>query len=171
MKTQKRYVIIGIIVLFITLIVGFGFVVANGPGRFCDRGFDHGFHARGFHHGFDGEHFPEHVLSHMDDGAGLLDLSDAQKEKYGEIRAKIKDRLTEGMEDRKRLMDELRTEINRENPDINLLTDLIKKRIKGISRLMDENLDLFVELYDILDEDQKGRLIERFREKIGKSEA
>jgi len=95
-----------------------------------------------------------------------LDLSVPQKGKYEEIKGKIETQLKEGMDDRKRLMEELQTEINKENPDLKVLAESIKKRIKRISAFMKGNLDLFVEFYENLDEEQKDRIMATIREKM-----
>ena len=157
MKTKKKYFIIGGIVLFAILLTGFGLVAAWGP---CG-GFD-----RGFHSGFHNKDFSEFILWRLDKRVEELDLSEAQKGKYEEIKGKIETQLNEGMDDRKRLMKELQIEINKENPDVKVLAESIKKRIKRISAFMEGNLDLFVEFYENLDEEQKDRIIATIREKM-----
>ena len=54
-------------------------------------------------------------------------------------------------------------EVNRDNPDIDLIADLVKKRIQTMSSSMDEGLKYFVEFYKQLDDNQKRLIIERFR--------
>ena len=157
MKTKKKYFIIGGIVLFAILLTGFGLVAAWGP---CG-GFD-----RGFHPGFHNKDFSEFILWRLDKRVEELDLSETQKGKYEEIKGKIETQLNEGMDDRKRLMEELQVEINKENPDLKILTESIKKRIKRISAFMEGNLDLFVDFYKNLDEEQKDRIMATIREKM-----
>jgi len=156
-KTKKKYFIIGGIVLFAILLTGFGLVAAWGP---CG-GFD-----RGFHPGFHNKDFSEFILWRLDKRVEELDLSETQKGKYEEIKGKIETQLNEGMDDRKRLMEELQVEINKENPDLKILTESIKKRIKRISAFMEGNLDLFVDFYKNLDEEQKDRIMATIREKM-----
>jgi len=60
-------------------------------------------------------------------------------------------------------MGEIQTEMKREEPDIKVLSESIKKRIKLFSGFMEGNLDLFVEFYETLNQEQKGRII---REKM-----
>ena len=166
MKIQKKYLVVGAIVLSVLLFTGFGFVVAGGPGKLSDKEFGPRFHGKCFHKGFHGKAFSERFLGHLDRKMERLDLSETQETIYQEIRAKFEVRLTDRIEDGKQFIDELRTEIRGEDPDIHKLTDLIRKRIKGMSSFLEENLDLFVEFYDMLDEDQKNHLLGRFREKI-----
>ena len=167
MKIRKKYMIIGAIVVSVMLITGFGLVVADGPGRFWGEESYHRSHGGPFHHRFHGEGMAAHLFSRMDSRMAFLEPDETQKEKVEEIKAKIKTRLREGMADRNALMTELRAELNGENPDVNNVSDIIKKRIREMSSFMEENIDLFVEFYNMLDEDQKGQLIERFREKMG----
>ena len=166
MKTKKKYFIVGGIVLFAILLTVFGLVAAWGPCGGFDRHFHSGFHGRGFHPGFHSKDFSEFILWRLDKRVEELDLSEAQKGKYEEIKGKIETQLKEGMDDRKRLMEELQTEINKENPDSKVLAESIKKRIKRISAFMKGNLDLFVEFYENLDEEQKDRIMATIREKM-----
>jgi len=167
MKIQKKHMIIGAIVVSVMFLTGFGLVVADGPGRFWGDESHYRSHGGAFHHRFHGKGMADHILSRIDSRMAFLELNETQKEKVEEIKAKIKTRLTEGMEDRNALMTELRAKLNGENPDVNNVSELIKKRIRNMSSFMEENLDLFVEFYNMLDDNQKAQLIERFREKMG----
>ena len=157
MKTKKKYFIIIGILLFAILLTGFGFVAAWGPCGGCGRG---------FHPGFHGKDFSEFILWRLDNRVEELDLLETQKEKYEEIKGKIETQLNEGKADRKRLMKEFQTEMNKENPDVKVLAESIKKRIKRISGFLEGNLDLFVEFYENLDEQQKDKTIDTIREKM-----
>jgi Spy/CpxP family protein refolding chaperone len=170
MKIQKKHMIIGAIVVSVMLLTGFGLVVADGPGRFWGDESHRGFHRGGFHHKFHGKGMADHILSRIDSRMAFLELNETQKEKVEEIKAKIKTRLNEGLEDRNALITELRAEMNEENPDVNNVSEIIKTRIRKMSSFMEENIDLFVEFYNILDDDQKAQMIERFREKMGPTE-
>ena len=162
MKIRKKHVVIGLIVLFGSLSIGCG-LRAIAKGRGCEGRFPSGFHGRGFHFGHPGKHSPERVLSFLDKRIEFLDLNESQKEKYEEVRGKIKDRLTEHMEDRKAFAEQLREETDHENPDINRIADLLRDRIQSMSSSLDEGLTYFVEFYNVLDENQKKLVIERFR--------
>ena len=167
MKTRKKkYFIIGGIILLIMLLTGFGLVAAWGPCGDFDRNFHSRFHGKGFHTGFHNKDFSEFLLWRLDKRVKELNLSEEQKEKYSEIRSRIETHLTEGMEDRKRLMKEFHMEINSENPDMRLMAETVKKKIKEISGFMEENLDLFVEFYETLDDTQKDRLIDAIKDRI-----
>jgi len=64
---------------------------------------------------------------------------------------------------------ELRTELNKEEPDIQVLAANVKKATKAFPEAMDRHLDLFVEFYNILDETQKMKVVQRFRDRLGSS--
>ncbi len=147
---KKTYIIGGIVVFLGVILVSAGFIAGCGPHMFCDGDFS------------------EHILSRMDSRVENLELSDSQQEKYEEIRLKVKANLDKGKEERKKLFSELQNEINKENPDINGLTVLVKTKFKDGPTHLTDNLDLFAEFYNILDEDQKDILIKRLRKKMNR---
>jgi hypothetical protein len=163
MKIRKKHVVIGLIVLFVGLFMGFGLMAIGEARRGCDGHFPMRFHGRGHHFGHFDKGSPEHVLSLMDKRIQSLDLNETQERKYEEIRAKIKNRLHEHIEDRKAFAERLQEEVQRENPDIDRMADLVKKRIQTMSSSMDEGLKYFVEFFKQLDDNQKKLIIERFR--------
>ena len=151
MKLTKKTYITGGIVLFVGVIVVFaGFFAGCGPHMFCDGDFS------------------EHILSRMDSRVEKLELSDSQQEKYEEIRLRVKANLDKGKEERRKFFSELQIEINKGNPNINAVTDLVKRKFTEGPIHLTDNLDLFVEFYNILDEDQKEILITKLRKKMNK---
>ena len=157
METRKKYFIAGGIVLLIMLFTGFGLVAARGPCR--------GFH-RGFHPGLHNKDFLELILWRLDKRAEGLNLSEAQKGRYEQMKGKMETRLKEHRDDRKRWMEELQTAMNKEDPDLKVLSESVKKRMERFSDFMEGNLDLFVEFYDTLDKEQKDKVIATIREKM-----
>lgn len=149
MKLTKKTYIIGGIVLFVGVIVVLaGLLAGCGPHMFCDGDFS------------------KHILSRMDSRVEKLELSDSQQEKYEGIRLKVKANLDKGKEERRKFFSELQIEINKEDPNINAVTDLVKRKFKDGPIHLTKNLDLFAEFYNILDEDQKEILIKRLRKKM-----
>ena len=159
MRLKKKYFIIGAIILVIALVVGCGLFSSCGKQRFCDRGFPPGFH---------GKDFSDHILGRLDKKVEKLDLSEPQQGKYQEIRNKIEADLVKMREDRKVFFKELQNEFNRENPDVSAVVSLLKERSQRIPGFMEGKLDQFLDFYNILNEDQKAQVINKFREKIGK---
>jgi Spy/CpxP family protein refolding chaperone len=166
MKSRKKYFIMGAMILFFFVVAGFGLIAASGPPGFCDRSPCPMFHGKGFHPRFFGKDFSEHVLGRMDSRVEELDLSEIQTEQYEKIREKLKIRLTEAMENRREFFIQLHDEINKDNPNIDTLSDLINQHIRKMTDFMSENLNLFVEFYTILDENQKAKLLENARKKM-----
>ncbi|UCF85501.1 MAG: hypothetical protein JSV50_07665 [Desulfobacteraceae bacterium] len=162
MKSRKKYFIIGAIILLFVLFAGFGLIIACGHPGFCDMYPHPMFPGKGFHPRFLGKDFSEHILSRMDSRVKELDLSETQMEEYEEIRLKVKAGLTEVMENRGEFFRELKREINKDTPDMNALSDHIKQYVSKMPDFMSHNLDLFMEFYNVLDEDQRTRLLEKF---------
>jgi len=157
MGKRKKYFIVGSIVLLIVVFTGFGLVAARGPCR--------GFH-RGFHPGLHDNDVLEFILWRLDKRVEGLDLSGAQKGKYEEMKGKLETRFKEHRDDRKRFMEELQTAMNKEDPDVKALSESVKKRIERFSSFMEGNLDLFVEFYETLGQEQKEKIMATIRKKM-----
>jgi Spy/CpxP family protein refolding chaperone len=157
MGKRKKYFIVGSLVLLIVVFTGFGLVAARGPCR--------DFH-RGFHPGFHHKDVSEFVLWRLDKGVEELNLSEAQKGKYAEMKGRLEARLKEHRQDRKRFMEELQAAMSKEDPDVRVLSESLKTRMERFSDFMEGNLDLFVEFYDILDKEQKEKIVARVRERM-----
>jgi len=152
MGKRKKYFIVGSIVLLIVLFTAFGLVACRG------------FH-RGFHPGFHDKDVSEFILLRLDKGVQGLNLSEAQKGKYEEMKGKLETRFKEHRNDRKRWMEELQMAMKKEDPDVKSLSESLKKRIERFSSFMEGNLDLFVEFYETLDQGQKEKIMATVREK------
>jgi hypothetical protein len=154
MKLRKRSLIIGGIallvagVLFIGLLTGCRPFPGHGPHRFCKKDFS------------------EHVLKRMDKQVAKLDLSDDQHEKYMEIRQRVAADLTEGAKKGRQLFADFQSEMNKENPNVEVITGLLKDQLRGIPDVMAKHLDYFEEFYNILNKDQKTQVIKKFRERM-----
>ncbi|MCJ7783279.1 MAG: hypothetical protein MUP41_05055 [Desulfobacterales bacterium] len=153
MGKRKKYFIVGSIVLLIVLFTGFRLVAARGP-------------CRGFHPGFHHKNVSEFILWRLDKGVEGLNLSEPQKGKYEEMKGKLETRFKEHRSDRKRWMEELQTAMKKEDPDVKALSESVKKRIERFSGFMEGNLDLFVEFYETLDQEQKEKIIATIRKKM-----
>ena len=153
MGKRKKYFTVGSIVLLIVLFTAFGLVAARG---YC----------RGFHPGFHDKDFSEFILWRLDKGVEGLNLSEAQKEKYEEMRAKLETRFKELREERKRWREELQGKMKKEDPDVKVLSESVKKGIERFSGFMEGNVDLFVQFYETLDQEQKDKIMARIRERM-----
>ena len=157
MGKKKTYFVVAGIVLLTVLFTGCGLIGARGP---C-RGFHRGFHPE-FHH----KDVLEFILRRLDKGVEGLNLSEAQKGKYEEMKGKLETRFKEHRDDRKRWMEELQTAMKKEGPDVKVLSESLKKRIERFSGFMEGNLDLFVEFYETLDKEQKEKIMAKIRDRM-----
>ena len=119
-------------------------------------------------HRFHGKDFSEHIMNRLDKRVEKLDLSETQKKRYEEIRKKVAASLTEGMKQREGFLRELQDEINREDPDMEEIASLVKRRLSEMPSFIETHIDYFMEFYDILDEEQKTEVIKKIRKKMGK---
>jgi len=166
MKSRKKYFVIGAAILLFALLAGVSFIAACGPPGFCDRGPHRMFCAEDPHSRFFGKDFSEFILARIDSRVEDLGLSETQMEEYRGIRQRVKDKFVFAMEKRREFFRELRDEVNEDNPDMNALAGRIKLHLGKTEDFMSGNLDLFVDFYNILDEDQKAMLLENARKKM-----
>ena len=166
MKFEKKHFIITAAILFLGIVTAFGLITACGFHGFRDMGPHPMFCGKGSHPKFFGKKISEHVLSRMDSKVEDLNLSENQKKEYEEIRLEVKEKLTEAMENRKENFRQLQNEINKDKPDINAMAEAAKKQFNKMPVFMADNLDLFIKFYNILDEDQKTKVIETMRKKM-----
>jgi len=156
---SKTYLIPGLALL---MIASFG-----GCSRFSQQQDSENYDC-GWRQKFRNKDFSEHILRKMDRRVEKLSLTASQKNEYNTLREKIKSDLKQMKETRKNFFSDLRNEINRSNPDLNAVADLVKG---GVSRLPDRiqnHMDYFVEFYNILDEKQKNKVISGFRKKLNR---
>ena len=106
-------------------------------------------------------------MKRLDERVEKLDLSEAQQKTYKEIRSKVETSLKETKEERRKLFEELRGEINRENPDMNVAANLVKDRLKDMPDHLSQIVDYFMEFYIVLDESQQAQVLDEMRDKIG----
>ncbi len=144
--------------MVVALLLSFTFLAGCGPHRYYkERGWGHP--------RFGGGNFSERMLKRMDNKVEELNLTEGQRATYEEIRAKIKANLMKAGEDREKLFAQVRDELDRENPDMNAVVGMVKGKLKDMPEHVGQALDLFLEFYNVLDEDQKGKVVEMIREK------
>jgi hypothetical protein len=56
--------------------------------------------------------------------------------------------------------------MKKEDPDVKVLSESVKKRIERFSGFMEGNLDLFVQFYETLDKEQKEKIVATVRKKM-----
>ncbi|MBN1848068.1 MAG: Spy/CpxP family protein refolding chaperone [Deltaproteobacteria bacterium] len=166
MKTRNKIFIGSGVVLLIMLIAGYGMVSASGPWGDPGRGFSPRFHERGFHSKFPNKDISDFILWRMDKKAEDLNLTEAQKAKYEEIKENMKTQFSEGMGDRQRLMEQFHEEMDKENPDVRYMVQTIKAKLNEMSGFANKNLDLLVDFYESLDSTQKRMIMDEIRDRM-----
>ena len=161
MKLKKKYVIVGSVVAFLVLATGFCMVKASGDYGFCDRG---------SHPPFFRKAFRERILNRMDNKMEELNLSEVQKTKYVQLKASFKADFEEMRSGRYEFMNDMRAVIDQKNPDMQKLAGLIKDRLNRMPDRIGPHLDQLVDFYNILNEEQKTKVLERMRERMASCE-
>jgi len=161
--TKKRAIVVGGILLGVVL-AGTATVGAREHGRwFGGRPGCMGW----FHHGRgEGKDMSEFLLRRLDKEAAALNLTDAQKGKYDELRAGIKAHISTAVDDHKVMRESFRAELAKENPDVAGLTGKLKVKIQDTSGAMQKHLDLFTAFYESLDSNQKKQLLSEVRKRM-----
>lgn len=150
MKLKRSHLITGAVLLSLGLFAG------CGPHR---------------HPPCRGKDVSKRVLSRLDRGAKKLNLTDAQKAKYDEFRLKIETHLEAMKAERDRFMNEMRAALSQERPDMDEVVERVKTHFRALPEKMAESLDLFAEFYQVLDDDQRARMIKHLQKKIKRHEA
>jgi hypothetical protein len=155
---KKRSLIVGLALLGTIVIAGTGFVGCQKSSMFCGGGFH-------------GKEFPEHVLEKIDSAVETLDLTKNQLARYGEIRIKIESELVEVGNQREIFFEKVKTEMDKENPDLTVLSGLVKSHVENFPNRVDMFIDDFMSFYEVLDENQKAVIATHLKEKFKKFEA
>jgi hypothetical protein len=169
MKSKHTWITVG------AVLVALGLLAGCGPHGLCDKVFSDrdarqrgGFHKRWGPHRFAGKDISEHIMKRFDERVEKLDLSEAQQKTYKEIRAKVETSLRVTKEEHRKLFEELRGEINRENPNMNVAASLVKDRFKDMPDHLAQIVDYLMEFYNVLDENQQAQVLDEMRDKMGR---
>ncbi len=157
MRFKKRHMIVCSVAAFLVVVAGLCVVSASGDRGFCGRG---------PHPPFFKKAFPEQMLRCMDKKMAELNLSETQKEKYAQLRSRFKTDFEEMRSRRQKFINNIRTQIDRPDPDMQRLADMVKERLKEMPGRIGTHLDQLVEFYNILNKDQKARVLERMRQRV-----
>jgi len=158
MKKRKKYIIIGAVILSLGIIASLGFTEACGP---------HGPWGKGFHSRFHSQDVADFILWKMDRHVKDLNLDESQKQEYEKIKEQVKVNITEAMERRKEFHRIAHEEINKDNPDLNVVANLARERLQKMPDRIGKNLDLFMDFYNrVLTEEQRAKVIETIRNRI-----
>jgi hypothetical protein len=164
-KTKK--IIIGALILALAIVVGIGATIAYGPMGSWARGFPPGFHGMGCHARAHGKDIADFILWKLDRHVKELNLNEAQKKEYEKSKEEIRAGIAEAIERKKDFHRIVHEEMDKENPDINALAGLMKERAQNIPDMVSKPIDLFVHFYNLLDENQKAKVIGMLRLRMG----
>lgn len=155
---KKRSWILGLAIFGAITIAVMGFVGCQKSPMFCGGGFH-------------GKEFPKHVLEKIDSEVEALELTQNQTVRYEEIRKRVENELVEVGNQRKVLFEKVKSEMDKERPDLNVLSVLVKAHMEIFPKRADMFIDDFMEFYEILDEKQKGVITDHLKDKFKKFEA
>jgi hypothetical protein len=99
-----------------------------------------------------------------------LNLNETQTQEYEKLKDVIKRSILEANQGRSEFHQRVRTEIDKENPDMSALISLIKERVMRIPEMVSKPADLFLNFFNTLDVDQKAQVIEMIRWRMGSTE-
>ena len=167
--SKRKKIITGTLILTLAIVAGIGATVACGPKGSWARGFPSGSHGMGCHPGPHGGDIADFILWKMDRHVKELNLSDDQKKAYEKSKKEIRAGIAEAIERKKHFHRIVHEEMDKENPDINALAGLMKQRAQHIPDMVSRPIDLFLNFYNLLDENQKAKVIEMFRSRMGRS--
>jgi len=167
--SRRKKIIMGTLTLTLAIVVGIGATIAYGPKGSWARGFPPGFHNMGCHPGPHGGDIADFILWKMDRHVKELNLNDVQKKEYEKTKEEIRAGIAEAIERKKDFHRIVHGEMDKEDPDINALAGLMKERAQNIPDMVSKPIDLFVNFYNLLDENQKAKVIEMFRARMGRS--
>jgi hypothetical protein len=155
---KKRALVLGLALVGTVVVAGMGLAGCQKGPLFCGGGFH-------------GKEFPKHVLERIDAEVEALNLSEVQMERYEEIRSKVENELVETGNQRKAFFEKVKTEMDRENPDLNVISVLVKSHVDKFPTRAGMFIDDFMAFYEILDDSQKAVITEQLKNKFKKFEA
>jgi len=156
--SKKRTVVSGLALLGAFVISVAGIVGCHRPPMLCSAGFH-------------GEAFPKHVLEKADAQVEELELTAAQQDRYREIRTRVESELTDIAKNRQAFLKEIKTEMDKDSPDLSTVADLLKAHSTRFPDRMTFFVDQFMDFYEVLNPEQKGKIVDHLKSKMKKFEA
>ena len=103
----------------------------------------------------------------IEDVEGLKQaLSEAQQKKYNTFRAKLEKTMNDGIKAKMEFKQQTMLEFDKENPDLSSVSTKMQANIELMSASLSENLALFTDFYNALNEKQKGIINKKIKERI-----
>jgi hypothetical protein len=169
MKNGKKVIVIGATILALA-VVGIAVTKASELKAAWGSGFHPCFHGAGMHSNLHTEDIADFAMWKLDRHVKELNLTEAQTQEYERVRETIKRSMLEAGQERSEFHRLVRQEMNKESPDMNALVSLIKEKVNHIPEMVSNTADLFLNFFNTLDADQKARVAEVIRWRLGKVE-
>ncbi|MCP3901882.1 MAG: hypothetical protein GY707_19410 [Desulfobacteraceae bacterium] len=162
--TKKKIVVIVSVSFFIIVASGLGFAMITGA---CGPGsdFGHRFHKRGmppFMH----KEISSFMLWRLDNGVEKLDLSKNQQKEYDTFRSKLQGTMESGIDKKLNFKQHAMQEFKKDAPDLSIIAEQAQSDLQHMSALLSENLGLFTNFYNSLDDKQKSTITKRIKERM-----
>jgi len=112
------------------------------------------------------KHNREMAMERLDLLAENLNLSSDQQAQFEKLKATAKEKMGDKQKEREEFRNEIMAELQKDKPDINLIAEKAKKKIDDASANAKEGIDLALEFYNMLDENQQSALIDKIQKKV-----
>jgi hypothetical protein len=169
MKNGKKVIVTGATILAL-VVVAIGVTKASGLKGPWGSGFQPCSHGAGMHSNLHGGDIADFAMWKLDRHVKELNLNETQTQEYEKVKEVIKRSILEARQGRSEFHQLVRVEIDKESPDMNALVGLIKERVKHIPEMVSKPADLFLNFFNTLDADQKARVVEMIRWRLGPAE-
>ncbi|HNV46733.1 MAG TPA: Spy/CpxP family protein refolding chaperone [Spirochaetota bacterium] len=107
--------------------------------------------------------FADKALARIDARIEKLNLNEAQRQKYDEIKASAKRDFASFTEKRKKVHEEIGAELNERTPDARKIARIALTAHKERPQKFEEYVTKLVELYEMLDDGQKAQVVDEMR--------
>lgn len=114
------------------------------------------------------EMIKEHILSKVDYTVQELKLTPGQQEQYSAIRGRMSTEMDSISKRHNSARDAIHTEMAKVDPDIKGMADKMKGEIEAMSGAVTTQIDYLMEVYDILDANQKKQLTALLKDRMAR---
>ncbi|MGD8561322.1 MAG: Spy/CpxP family protein refolding chaperone [Desulfarculaceae bacterium] len=147
MINKKKCWVLGAIVVLVALVLTGWAMAKNYPGSCFKKG-------------------PDCVLSRMDERVKELALSPKQQKKYEALRTEIKEQIQKRMQAQEKFLGQVKDQLYKDDPDLKTINNAVKQKLQEMSAVVGEGMDRFLEFYELLDPEQKQKVIDKIRDRI-----
>lgn len=122
-------------------------------------------------HRWHGADMPGVMVKRLDSKVKELNLTPVQQAKYDELRARLKEQGQAARAERVAFRETVRSELQKETPDVAALNGMIKEKIGHISGALQNDLDLFAAFYASLDKEQQQKVLAGIKKRMAARDA